>query len=146
MAAVGELARRFGTKEIEWDGCARDAALADAMASIGVKPTRAAHYGTVKLLSVERLINEFQPLLRERLGEETAAALTVTSRIDGGAVRCITFELDGERLTIDGEVEALAALFGSPEIDPLAAAPEKLGRALRQALPLPLPLYGLNYV
>ncbi|MCE5229238.1 GNAT family N-acetyltransferase [bacterium] len=146
LAAVGELARRFGTKQVEWDGCGRDAALADAFAAIGVKPDRAAHYGTVKLLSVERLMNEFKPLLCERLGEKTAAALTITSQIDGGTVRRVAFELGNERLMVEGEVEVLAALFGAPEIDPLAAAPEKLGKVLRLALPLPLPLYGLNYV
>lgn len=145
MAAVGELARRFGTKQIEWEGCGRDAALADACAAIGAKPARTAHYGTVKLLSVERLLSEFKPLLRERLGDE-AAALTVTSQSENGAVRRATFELNGEKLSVAGEIEVLAALFGSPEIDPLAAAPEKLGKALRQAFPLPLPLYGLNWV
>lgn len=146
MAAAGELARRLGAKHVEWEGCGRDAALADACAAVGAPPTRISHYGTVKLLSVEKLLGAFRPLLRERLGEETAAALTVTSRIENGTVRRLAFELNGEKLAVDGEVEALAALFGSPEIDPLAAAPETWRGVLGRALPLPLPLYGLNYV
>lgn len=145
MAAAGELARRFRTKQIEWEGYGRDAALRFCCAGIGIKPAPIAHYGTVKLLSVERLLADFRPLLRERLGEE-AGTLTVTSRSDNGTVERVTFELAGEKLSVEGEAEVLAALFGSPEMDPLAAAPGKLGKTLRQAFPLPLPLYGLNYV
>ncbi|MEN6626929.1 MAG: GNAT family N-acetyltransferase [Candidatus Sumerlaeia bacterium] len=145
LAALGELARRFGTQKIEWDGQARDAALADACLAIGAGRRKAAHYGTVKLLSVERLMSQFKPLLRERLGG-MAEGFVATSQIEDGIVNRLTFELDGERLAVKGEVEALAALFGSTELDPLAHARGRLADALRRALPLPLPLYGLNYV
>ena len=146
LPATFLIADELGADAVEIDAYVTDAALGDACAAIGVGPKLVGFRGTVKLLDVARLWRDFAPLLCERIGGETYRRSAVRSEADDLKINTLTFELDGESVAVEGAREVLAALFGSPRLDPPGVAHGRAADVLRRALPLPLPLYGMNYV
>ena len=126
------------------EGYPHDRELADACRRRGGRAETIAHLGAVKVLDAGRLWEAFGPLLRERIGPE-AERIRLHAEGDRLAIATLTFELDGETVSLTGNREAVTALFGAAEAAPLAGVTGHLADLLRRALPLPLPMYGLNY-
>ena len=123
--------------------------LRHACAALEVEPTvePLLHgWATVRLLDLERLWRASAPLLIERLGPAGHRRLSVTAETDSFSLQSLRFRFGDASHTFHGSDQALAALFGCPPHDPTASVRGGLGDALRAALPLPLPNYGLNYV
>jgi len=70
----------------------------------------------------------------------------VWAEADELRVHRLVFELGRETVEIDGDRSVVATLFGSMDSEPLAGMVGPLADLLRQALPFPLPRYGLNFV
>lgn len=145
-AAAAKLARERNAAGVEIDAYTTDIALRRIGRDLGGECETASMSCTLKLLDAERLWADFAPLLAERLGQAAAAEVRVSPEADELQIHTLTFERGGEQFEVRGAHEVTAALFGADELDPLAAAPGPLGETLRRALPLPLPMYGLNYI
>ena len=145
VAALPQIAESYQAETVMIDAYATDRALRDACATFGADPELVAHPGIVKLLDAGRLWQDFAPLLRERIGE-TASELQIETEADELKIHTLTFRHGRESLTLRGHRELTAALFGTPDLDPMADYSSPLAESLRRALPLPLPLYGLNFV
>jgi len=121
-----------------------DRDLADACRQRGARAEVVAHVGAVKVLDPARLWQALLPALRERIGP-AADRIRVHTEGDRLAIATLTFEMDGQRIPLTGNRRAVTALFDAPEEAPPPNAAGPLAEALARALPLPLPLYGLNY-
>jgi len=146
LAGLRRIAGNFGAQAVQIYAYMGDRAMRRACAAAGAELEVVAHTGTVKLLDAGRLWKGFGPLLAERIGTEAAAKLRLRAQADELKIHTLSFELSDERFVVHGAEKVVAALFGSPQLDPLAGAPGELGQTLRAALPLPLPMYGLNYI
>ncbi len=145
LAALSQIIPSDGIETVVIKAYAFDVELVHACEAIGVKPEMVRHQAAVRLLNAEALWRDFLPLLQDRIGEE-ASRIHLRTESDEMKIHTLEFSLGDEKLTIEGECELTAALFGSPELNPLAEREGPLADKLRKALPLPLPLYGLNYV
>ncbi len=143
-AAAADLARKAARSAFEIEAQPDDASLRDlallAGARVEAHPLRA----TVKLLDADRLWQAAAPLLRERIGT-VADEIRIAGRMTGGNLAALELSLGQVRLEVAEEQAVLDLFFGAPESSPLAGKGGKLADCLRQALPLPLPDYGLNY-
>ena len=145
VAAMPGIARELGAETIEMRGYPFDLALREACMFRGAEVQRCALVGTVKLLDAQRLWRDFTPLLAERIGLDAVMNMEICQQEDELKIHTLTFRLGGDEFTIEGADELAVALFGHPEHDPLAGASGPLAELLRRALPLPLPMYGLNF-
>jgi len=145
LAALPQITETNHAETVVIDAYATDSVLRDACAALGADPKLVAHSGIVKLLDAGRLWQGYAPLLRERIGE-AASELQLETEADELKIHTLTFRHGGESLTLRGHRELTAALFGAPGLEPMADYSGALADLLGQALPLPLPLYGLNYV
>ena len=130
--------------EVVIEGYLWDIELRELCAALGVEAETVRHLGAVKIIDAARLWEDFAPLRRERMGE-AGRRIALRVQADALAIESLTFELDGEKVTIRGNDQAVATMFGSADPDPLAGQAGPLAELLRRVLPLPLPLYGLNY-
>jgi len=146
LGLLSKLADHYAAGSVEIDAYPTDVALKLACAAPAGTAERVGSPYTLKLLDADRLWSAFRPLLAERIGASAAAKLRIAAEADELSIHGLAFESAGERFEAAGAREVTAALFGSTELDPLAGAAGALGRTLRRALPLPLPLYGLNYI
>jgi hypothetical protein len=146
LAAAGALAARSHAASVQVEAYVEDLTMASLAAEAGAKKRATAFPGTVKILDVATLWQDFWPLLAERIGPATARSIDVSFQADELAVQSVEFRRGSDSVKIDGAKEVLSAIFDPPDTSPLAAAQGPLGELLRQALPLPLPMYGLNYV
>ncbi len=145
LGALREVLDRFGLQTVIVHAYESDRAMLDACAEIGIRPELEPCVGTVKLLDAARLWSDFAPLIGERIGPQTYARIRVCAEADELKIHTLVFERDRERLSFEGADEIAAALFGSRELQALATHAGPLAEILRRALPLPLPMYGLNY-
>jgi predicted N-acetyltransferase YhbS len=146
LAGLADLAGELHAETLTIDAYTCDCALADACAAVGGAAEVVSFSGTVKLLDLGRLWRGFRPLLKERLGADLSLRLRANCEADELGIHTLRLAIDDERLEVRGAREVLAAIFGSPDADPLVEAGGRLGEAVRRALPLPLCLYGMNYV
>jgi len=146
LEALRPIAEQWGAERIKIDAYPTDAVLREACGRIGASAETASFYGTFKLLDAARAWRDYGPLLAERLGPELYGQISIEAESDPLKIHTVTFQRGAQLVELRGAREILAALFGSKEIDPLAEAEGELADALRQALPLPVPMYGLNYV
>lgn len=96
---------------------------------------------TIKILNPGGLVAALAPLFYEAAGvPEGSISADINDR--GEAV----FSGLGEQIVLQNREELSKILFGLPGSDPLELpVTGKLGAALRAALPVPVPLAGLNY-
>ena len=147
LTAAGRLAAEQGAPTVTVTGHAADHALAAVLAEIGAAVEhRPFHPGsTIKLLDLPRLWTDARPLLRERIGD-AAERIVVTQTIDeDGVVQAAEFAFDGQRVKIEGAEAVVHTFLGRPDGQAMTCASGRLGELLGLALPLPLPMYGLNY-
>lgn len=140
------LCDRFEKTQVQINGYAGDLDLLDACAESGALPQPTAFAGTVKILDVQRLWQDYALLLTERLGSESFRALRLIPETDETGLHTLTFQRGEERVKIAGAAEIIAAFFGQQDLDPLKDLSGSLAETLRAVFPLPLPIYGLNYV
>ncbi len=145
-AALGEIAKLWPTDRVDVVAYEADIAMAEALAPIKAEIETAGFHGTIKILSAERMWQDFAALISERIGPEIFEQITVSSESDDLKIHTLTFERDGESVTIEGDRQIVAALIGSTNIDPLVGLTGKLAELLKAALPLQVPLYGMSYV
>lgn len=152
LAAAGAVAREHGAARVQVEAYAADLNLAAVADQAGAKREVAPFPGTVKILAASLLWRTFWPLAVERTTLAEAGAIEVTAQADDLAVHSVEFRQAGQSVTISGAQEVVSAFFDPHEPaaggrpSPLAEAKGPLGDLLRKALPLPLPMYGLNYV
>ena len=146
LAALRRIAERHQAEAVRIHAYCCDYALQDACCALGGGTEIVPVGGLVKLLDANRLWRDFAPLLAERIGPDAAGGTTIHAEADELKIHTLTFRLGGDALTLRGPRELTAALFGAPDLDPLAGRRGRLADILRNALPLPLPLYGLNFV
>jgi len=146
LAAAGALTARNHAASLQVEAYAQDLTLASLAAEAGAKAHSTAFPGTVKILDVATLWQDFWPLLAERIGPATARSIDVSFQADDFGVQSVEIRRGSEAVKIEGAKEALSAFFDPSDTSPLATAQGPLAELLRQALPLPLPMYGLNYV
>ncbi len=145
-AALGEIVKQWATDRVDVVAYEADIAMAEALAPIKLEAEAVGFHGTIKILSAERLWQDFAALICERIGTEIFEQITISSTSDDLKIHTLTFECDGESVTIEGDRQIVAALIGSTNIDPLGGLSGVLTEVLQAALPLPVPLYGMNYV
>jgi GNAT superfamily N-acetyltransferase len=145
IRALPLAARELGADAFAIDAYEFDRSLEEALKDI-VRWDSMPHTGVVKLLDPARLWRDFKPLIAERIGAEALGRISVRSESDDLRVHALTFEMGGEILTFDSPEDLTAALLGHPNHKPLINARGSLADILHKALPLPLPMYGLNYV
>ena len=146
FAALPKIVEAAKAEAVHIDAYEWDMALADLCARAGAKVEVIPHRGTIKLLDPQRLWDDFTPLLIERTDAETISKISLHPEADDLTIHTLTFRMDGQDLILRGPENLTATLFGAPDVAPLADASGPLGETLRRALPLPLPLYGMNYV
>lgn len=146
LAAVPEICRECGAKRAEIIAYTYDQDLLKACRSLGVEAEIVPFAFTVKLLDAQRLWRDFGPVLAARIGKDALANLRITSETDNMKINSLRFTLGNENFTINGAQEVLAGLFGLPAMNPLPQAQGRLGQELRRALPLAVPMYGLNFL
>lgn len=144
-AALRLIAEAVEVETLIIDGYCLDDSLLQACEAVGADVKNVRHFGITKLLDATRLWNSFAPLLSARIGAENLSRIEISAEADELKIHKLTFQMGDQQLVLDGYQELTAALFGSLECDPLADRSGELAEMLRQALPLPLPLYGLNY-
>jgi len=146
LAALPELLELFQLGLAVVRAYRSDRTMQDLGAAAGIVARKSEFLGTVKLLDAESLWRGFAPLLCERIGYERYAAIRLSSEKDELKIHRLTFRFNEEELSLDGPQTIMAVLFDSiDESTPPAAMTGELGEMLRQALPLPLPMYGLHY-
>lgn len=145
-AIVAGAARDSDAQRVTVRGYPWDRGLRDVFLGWSVKPELRTFRGTVKLLDPARLWEDFRPLLSERIGAEAAASIEVHAEADALKIHTLTFRRAGEEITLCRAAALTAALLGHPKRRPLGRNSRGLGGVLKRALPVPLPMYGLNYV
>ena len=146
LAALPTICREYQATAADIISYPHDQATLGACRDLGIDPLPIPFRFTVKLLDAQRLWRDFQPLLAKRLSRDVLSGISLRPQADEMEIHTLTFRTPSEQFTLQGSDQILAALFGSTELDPLAQATGQLGQALRQALPLPLPQYGLNFL
>jgi len=139
-SALGKAAA--GASEIEVTQMPGDYDL-EVLAGETATRSERAFPGTIKILKPGAFFEKAQALLFERVGEEIANDLTLST---SDAEESVTF--DWRRQYLDVEINRLAALvFGPPPGLPGIPMPEDpLGSILRSLFPFPLLWYGYNYI
>jgi predicted N-acetyltransferase YhbS len=141
--AAPVVARRMGAVAVELVGPDGDAALAAHAAARGWSVTIGSFPGTLGVLRPREFLAALAPWIEERLGARDAARLRIEA--SEGETR---FSVEGESVTLTTTGQLAALLFGG-ETEEARAVPPREGRvgALLQALfPLPLPVYGYNFI
>jgi len=146
LAALVGLVRHHPASSIRVETYGSDHSMRDLCQALGVAPRWESFPGTVKVLDIERLWSDFAPLVAGRIGPGNRKAIRVWAEADELRVHRLVFELGRETVEIDGDRSVVATLFGSMDSEPLAGMVGPLADLLRQALPFPLPRYGLNFV
>ncbi len=145
-AVLGEIAKLWPTERVDVEAYETDIAIAEALADTKADIETVSFNGTLKILSAERMWQDFAALISERIGPEIFEQITISSESDDLKIHTLTFDRDGESVTIEGDREIVAALIGSTTLDPLTGRTGELAKLLKAALPLPIPLYGMSYV
>lgn len=147
LAAAGRLATEHGAPRVVLTGYVSDHALAAALAEVdAVVEHRPFHTGaTIKLLELPRLWADAMPLLHERIGDAAAAVIVTQDMDSDGVVQAAHFAYGGQHADVTGAEAVVHTFLGRPDAQAMTHAPGQLGALLRRALPLPLPMYGLNY-
>lgn len=146
LAALAELTRVHPSAAVTVETYASDYGMRDVCQSLGISPRWESFPGTVKVLDAEGLWSGFASLVAGRIGPDNYRAIRVWAEADELRVHRLVFELGNETVEVDGDRSVVATLFGSVHSEPLAGMDGRLAHLLRQAVPLPLPRYGLNFV
>ncbi|MCD6365627.1 MAG: GNAT family N-acetyltransferase [Planctomycetes bacterium] len=145
LAALRQIAEPVEAETVTIDGYCWDDALRRACEAASANVETVSHSGITKLLDPTRLWNSFAPLLSARIGAKNFSEIHLSAEADDLRIHTLTFEMGDQKLILSGYEELTKAIFGSPQSNPLADRSGELAKILTQALPLPLPLYGLNY-
>ncbi len=145
-ASLGEIAKQWQADLVDIEAYEADVAMAEALSPTKAEIETVSFNGTLKILSAERMWQDFAALISERIGPEVFEQITISSESDDLKIHTLTFDRDGESVTIEGDRKIVAALVGSTTLDPLAGQTGELAELLKLALPLPIPLYGMSYV
>jgi GNAT superfamily N-acetyltransferase len=97
---------------------------------------------TVKILNPQRFLDRVRPLIARKTGEGVAKRLKVEGTPDDMTVR-----LGRQAVRVEGQMPP-QLFFGTPDNHEKAWYPKSgaLREVLEKALPIPLPLYELDYV
>ncbi len=119
-----------------------DKPLLDELARRGVSLEWGGAGGTFKILNPRRFLQTIRPLLVRRAGEAVANALSVEGTPDD-----VTVRLGDQSLRVEGQAVA-QLFFGTLDDREKASYPASgpLRNALEKTLPLPVPMYEMNYV
>jgi len=116
-----------------WDRC-----LIKLLESARFESEPEAADGTIVILDYERLFERLQPRFSELLGGDRPGV-----EADGERV---VFRAGGDELAVDADT-ATRLIFGTPEGEEKAVLEgSTAGRVLEEVFPVPLPIYGINYV
>lgn len=143
LGVLPRLVAQYEATEVRWPAYDTDLAVCELALRHGLPQRSISHEGTIRVLDLPRLLDDFGPLLRDRLG--AAGELSMDLRAAGDGYDRLAVTGFGERLEMEGDTAIIALLFGTTGEQPLAGRGGRLIDALRRALPLPLPMYGLNY-
>ena len=146
LSGLPEICRDYNAAGTDVISYTPDNDLLGACRDPEIEPQEVPFSFTVKLLDAQQLWQDFEPLLAERIGLDRLSEISLHPQADEMEIHTLTFRADSGEFTVRGSQEVLASLFGSTELAPLAQASGQLGQTLRQALPLPLPQYGLNFL
>lgn len=121
----------------------REEKLAALLRSMGVECKTGRMGGTVKVLNFTRTMEKLRPYFGQRLGSSFAQSLEFAA----GRERYIASG-EGGALEIDGEVNMLRTLLGTPpgEKQENVRATGLMRKALEVCLPIPLPALPLNVI
>ena len=104
-------------------------------------------WGTARVLNFPKLMERCRPLLAERIGTAAAGALRFEADAAPGSPDGGVTIRQGSRLLRVPDLGALANyLFGVGAAPASVAGDADLAALLAEALPLPVPWYGINYV
>jgi len=95
---------------------------------------------TIKVLSLDRLMEKTKPFWVSKIGEQAAAALRFEQTGEIATISC-----KGKRLDFKGQ-EIGELVFGTIEPREWAKQSPALREALGKIFPLPAPRYGVNYL
>jgi hypothetical protein len=96
--------------------------------------------GTVKVLSLDRLMEKTRRIWEAKAEKEAAERITFSQ--SGGSAQII---LGSEALSLEGQ-EIAELVFGTTEERGWASDRPNLREALQRIFPLPGPRYGLNFI
>ena len=99
--------------------------------------------GTVKLIDVQRFLEDIDTYIVELIGTERRSGLSITYN---AKAQDLSFEYGEEKFHINGIDRITAFVFGSLEIQRIQPEGLELKNVLNTLFPMPLVDYGLNYV
>jgi hypothetical protein len=133
LDAMPPVLEAMGAARADLECLASDRALVDIAAARGLEQSPRGFQGTVKVID--------PPGLLPMLGTFTGPGVSVSA-----TAHAVTFGLGPETFTVQGAAAVTGLLFGSLERQPDLPGPGPLRAALSAALPVPLPVYGFNYI
>jgi len=129
-------AERVSLQAMGWDS-----ALIWNLQAAGIESRPESTDGTVCVINFAQTLNKLRPRLAERIGLAAAQDLSARSDEDN-----VTFRLGADELTLPID-SATQLLFGTPpDEDEGDLGASKLAPILREAFPILLPSYGMDYV
>jgi hypothetical protein len=140
LACLPAILRACATSLIEVETTIRDAEM-EGLARDYRIPVRARGFrGTLKIIDTPRFLRSIQGYVRQGLPSRDRVRLETSA---SGGVR---LAVGAEELLLRTDREAAAFFFGSLETPPSVSARGRLRQAVDRLFPLPLPVYGLNYI
>lgn len=137
LAALPAALRESGLHSAEVTAPVADRELA-VLAEAYALPARLRGFeGTIKIIDAPGLLGALQGWIEERAGGVSA---------EGGSTPAARFSLGPESIVVEKAEDLAALLFGSVERPARAMPPGPLARLLSRTFPVPLPMYGLNYI
>jgi len=107
------------------------------MEMAGLKPSRVKSPASISIPNPNAFMESFRPYLEERVGEKSVQSLELMAEGSGFRLRVC-----GSEFNLRGITDMVRLFFGEPEINPQS---DERG-FLAHALPIPTPIYGLNYL
>ncbi|MGQ9514885.1 MAG: GNAT family N-acetyltransferase [Thermoproteota archaeon] len=137
------LMKEVGTETAIIRAPSADVELEHLMISIGAKRSTGGFMGTVKLIDIERFLNDIDTYITEVIGEEKRRELSIKYDSEKSE---LSFEYMKQRFDIRGIDQITTFVFGSVEKQRLRSNDSELIELLNMAFPMPLVDYGLNYI
>jgi GNAT superfamily N-acetyltransferase len=144
LAGLGRFMRAHSIKRITVPVPAHDAALAGRLGAVAKARTEELPEHTVKILDFKGFMDKVRPILAQRVGHKTLAAIRFRNAGAGGIISAgrTTFRMPGSQ-------DVVQRVFGSADRT-LPEVPDAAGTVIREfmaaAFPLPLVWPGINYV
>jgi len=151
-AAAPAVASRMNVKALVADAASEDSSARRAFGAVADSSEAACTHGTMMMLRMADCLEALRPRVAECVGREFAASLRFSESGVGPAVPegrsdRLRIERGTDSVEVLGRAETTRFLFGgegSPDLPPHEGSAALL-EALRPALPLPAPWYGLDY-